>query len=126
MWGKMKPEDIRDGIEGVCKLRDAGKIQAWEPDFGLRQALRWHHEGRQLWDAALDHERHGQTRERRIAEEIDRYLYTPEPTRQDAPGRARTPQATREPPERTPNDYGPNVRGTGPKPLADLIGRMGL
>lgn len=106
MWGRMLPEDIRDGIEGVCKLRDAGKIQAWEPDFGLRQALRWHHEGRQLWDAALDHERHQ--------------------TRQDAPGRARTPEATREPPERTPNDYGPAVRGTGPKPLADLIRRAGL
>lgn len=105
MWPRMKPEDIRDGILGVIALRDAGKIDAWEPGFGLRQALRWHHDGRQLWDAALDHWRH---------------------KRDVAPGRTSLPRQHPDIAERNPKDYGPNVRGTGPKPMADLLGRMGL
>lgn len=57
MLETMGPTEVRDGIMGICRLRGEGKISGWEPHFGLRQALRWHHEGRQLWDAAVDYER---------------------------------------------------------------------
>jgi len=53
----LEPVDIRDAILGICALRDAGRIPDWQPEYGLRQAMRWLVDGRQLWDVALEHHR---------------------------------------------------------------------
>jgi len=57
----VKAQDVIDACRGARKLVNAGLVDGAKPgqEIGLRFLRRWHHGGRLLWDAAIDHERHG-------------------------------------------------------------------